>query len=38
MAGVSVYRADQVRYTLTAPMRGPGADLRAELRAADSAN
>ena len=37
MAGVSVYRADQVRYTLTAPMRGPGAGLKAELRAADSA-
>jgi len=32
MAGVSVYRADQVRYTLTAPMRGPGADLTAEVR------
>ena len=32
MAGVSVYRADQVRYTLTAPMRGPGADLKPELR------
>ena len=32
MAGVSVYRADQVRYTLAAPMRGPGADLRPALR------
>jgi GntR family transcriptional regulator len=32
MAGVSVYRADQVRYTLVAPMRGPGADLTAEVR------
>ena len=32
MAGVSVYRADQVRYTLTAPMRGPGADLKPEWR------
>jgi GntR family transcriptional regulator len=32
LAGVSVYRADQVRYTLTAPMRGPGADLQAEVR------
>jgi GntR family transcriptional regulator len=32
MAGVSVYRADQVRYTLTAPMREPGADLTAEVR------
>jgi GntR family transcriptional regulator len=32
MAGVSVYRADQVRYTLTAPMRGSGADLKAEVR------
>lgn len=32
MAGVSVYRADQVRYTMTAPMHGPGADLKAEVR------
>lgn len=33
MAGVSVYRADQVRYKVSAPMRGPGADLNAEVRA-----
>jgi GntR family transcriptional regulator len=32
LTGVSVYRADQVRYTLTAPMRGKGAELRPELR------
>ena len=32
MAGVSIYRADQVRYTLTAPMRGPGAALTSEVR------
>jgi DNA-binding GntR family transcriptional regulator len=32
MAGVSVYRADQVRYTITAPMRGPGAEVRPALR------
>jgi GntR family transcriptional regulator len=32
MVGLSVYRADQVRYRLTAPMRGPGAELDAEVR------
>lgn len=32
MAGLSVYRADQVRYRLTAPMRGVGAQLDAEVR------
>ena len=32
MAGVSVYRADQVRYKLTAPMRGPSADLNPQVR------
>ena len=32
MAGLSVYRADQVRYKLSAPMRGPGAELNAEVR------
>jgi GntR family transcriptional regulator len=32
MAGLSVYRADQVRYKLSAPMRVPGADLKAEVR------
>jgi len=36
MAGLSVYRADQVRYKLTAPMRGPGADLKPEVRAVES--
>jgi len=37
MAGVSVYRADQVRYTLTAPMHVPGLGLEAEVRATGSA-
>ena len=32
MVGLSVYRADQVRYRLTAPMRGAGAELAAEVR------
>ena len=32
MAGLSVYRADQVRYTITAPMRGRGPNLDAEVR------
>ncbi|MGH8798091.1 MAG: GntR family transcriptional regulator [Caldimonas sp.] len=32
LAGLSVYRADQVRYKLSAPMRGPGANLKAEVR------
>ena len=32
MAGLSVYRADQVRYKITAPMRGPGMDVNAEVR------
>lgn len=33
MAGLSVYRADQVRYKLSAPMRGSDTDLKAEVRA-----
>jgi GntR family transcriptional regulator len=32
MVGLSVYRADQVRYRLTAPMRGAGTELAAEVR------
>ena len=32
LAGVSVYRADQVRYTLSAPMRRSGTGLTAEIR------
>jgi GntR family transcriptional regulator len=32
MVGLSVYRADQVRYRLTAPMRGAGTELDAEVR------
>jgi len=32
LAGVSVYRADQVRYTLSAPMQRPGANLKTEIR------
>ena len=32
MAGVSVYRADQVRYKVSAPMRGSGTNLDAEVR------
>lgn len=32
MAGLSVYRADQVRYTITAPMRGRGPNLDARVR------
>ncbi len=34
MAGMSVYRADQVRFKLSAPMRDSGPDLKAEVRAA----
>jgi len=32
MAGLSIYRADQVRYKLTAPMRAPGMAIKPEVR------
>ena len=32
LAGVSVYRADQVRYKLSAPMRNLDANLQTEIR------
>lgn len=35
LAGLSVYRAEQVRYKISAPMRGPGAELDAEVRMTD---
>jgi GntR family transcriptional regulator len=37
MAGLSVYRADQVRYKLSAPMQDSEAGLKAEIRVAELA-
>lgn len=37
LAGVSVYRADQVRYKLSAPMRKSGSGLEAEIRMSPAA-
>ncbi len=38
LAGVSVYRADQVRYKLTAPMRNRDSNLKTEIRISHFAN
>jgi len=38
LAGVSVYRADQVRYKLTAPMRNRDSKLKTEIRMSHFAN